>query len=80
MVDLKQQLLPNSTLDITILGRCTACLKSKRSAYYYSEKAASCPLCFEQNISILESHGAQLQSKEEIYISQNAVLSSEALQ
>ena len=44
---------------IEILGRCTACFKSKRSSKYcrlvrwhQGEKAAPCPSCFQQGISV----------------------------
>ena len=44
---------------IEILGRCTACFKSKRSSKYcrlarqhQGERAAPCPTCFQQGISV----------------------------
>ena len=45
--------------DIAVLGRCTACFKSKRSTKYCrlikhhrGEKAAPCPSCFEVGFSV----------------------------
>ena len=50
-----------NVIEISILGRCVGCFKAKRSTKYCrqikghkGDKAAPCPSCFEQGISVSE--------------------------
>ena len=48
-----------NVIEISMLGRCVGCFKAKRSTKYCrqikghkGDKAAPCPSCFEQGISV----------------------------
>ena len=56
---MKSDVITFSSTEIEILGRCTACFKSKRTSKYcrlrrqhQGPKAAPCPTCFEQGMSV----------------------------